>query len=119
MAVPVLTHEQRIAASAKAVEIRVRRAQVKQQLKDRALTFSDLVKVSDQDEIISGMKVISVLEALPAFGKVKATSLMEKCGIAPSRRMKGLGQHQAQALLDALAKRASLTKPSTLQKIQL
>jgi hypothetical protein len=32
--------------------------------------------------------------------------------------MKGLGQHQAQALLDALAKRASLTKPSTLQKIQ-
>jgi hypothetical protein len=106
MPVPVLTQEQRIAASAKAVEIRVRRAQVKQQLKDRLISFSDLLKVSEQDDIISGMKVLSVLEALPAIGKVKAATLMKQCGIADSRRIKGLGQHQIQSLLNALGKRS-------------
>jgi hypothetical protein len=105
MPVPVLTNEQRIAASAKAVQIRVRRAQVKQQLKQRTLSFTDLLKVSNQDEIIAGMKVKAVLEALPAIGKVKATALMEQCGIANSRRIKGLGLHQIDSLVKALAKR--------------
>lgn len=106
MPVPVLTQEQRIAASAKAVAIRVRRAQVKQKLKERLISFSDLLKVSEQDDIISGMKVLSVLESLPAIGKVKAATLMKQCGIADSRRIKGLGQHQAQSLLKALGKRS-------------
>lgn len=105
MPVPVLTHEQRVAASAKAVAIRVRRAEVKQQLKDRLITFPELLKVSEQDEIIAGMKVQSVLESLPAIGKVKATSLMDKCGIATSRRLKGLGLNQSQALIKLLAER--------------
>ena len=107
MPVPVLTQEQRIAASAKAVEIRVRRAQVKQQLKDRLISFADLLKVSEQDDIISGMKVISVLESLPAIGKIKAATLMKQCGIADSRRLKGLGQHQITSLQNALAKRSA------------
>ena len=107
MPVPVLTQEQRVAASAKAVEIRVRRANIKQQLKDGKISFAALLEVSALDDIIAGMKVQSVLESLPAIGKIKAASLMEKCGIANSRRIKGLGQHQTQALLQLLAKRGA------------
>jgi hypothetical protein len=105
MPIPVLTHEQRVAASAKAVSIRVRRAQVKQQLKERIISFSQLLQMSEQDDIIAGMKVKSALESLPAIGKVKADALMKKCDIASSRRLKGLGNHQVQALLSELAKR--------------
>lgn len=107
MSVPVLTQEQRIAASAKGVEIRVRRAQVKQQLKEKHITFPQLLEVSGKDDIIAGMKVQSVLESLPAIGKVKAAHLMDSCGIASSRRLKGLGAHQTKALLNALNKKTS------------
>lgn len=105
MAVPVLTQEQRIAASAKGVEIRVRRAQVKKQLKEQVITFPQLLEVSHHDEIIAGMKVQSVLESLPAIGKIKAEKLMESCGIAGSRRIKGLGLNQVNDLLQALNRR--------------
>lgn len=107
MAVPVLTHEQRVAASAKASQIRVRRKEVKLQLKNKQISFADLLKVSEQDEIIAGMKVKSVLESLPAFGKIKAAALMENCGIAETRRLKGLGLHQVQALLAAITTRTN------------
>ena len=107
MPVPVLTQEQRIAASAKGVQIRVRRAEVKQQLKNQQITFPQLLEVSGKDDIIAGMKVQSVLESLPAIGKVKAAHLMDTCGIASSRRLKGLGANQVQALLGALTKKAS------------
>ena len=102
MPVPVLTNEQRVAASAKAVEVRTKRAKLRRQLKDSEITFSDVLSVADSDAIISGMEVSSILEALPGIGKVKAASLMERCGIAQSRRMKGLGSTQVVSLKKAL-----------------
>lgn len=105
MPVPVLTQEQRVAASAKAVAVRVRRAEVKTALKSKTLTFNQLLEVSDSDEIIAGMKVKSVLESLPSIGKIKANSIMQKCEIAPSRRLKGLGEHQVKALVSELTNR--------------
>jgi ribosomal protein S13 len=41
-----------------------------------------------------------MLEALPGVGKVKARATMEEIGIAETRRVRGLGPHQAQALID-------------------
>lgn len=105
MPVPVLTQEQRVAASAKAVVVRVRRAEVKSALKSKVLTLKQLIQVSESDDIIAGMKVKAVLESLPAIGKIKAKTIMEKCEIAPSRRLKGLGEHQVQALLNELNSR--------------
>lgn len=105
MPVPVLTNEQRVAASAKAVEVRTKRAKLRRQLKDAEITFSEVLSVADSDAIVSGMKVSSILEALPGIGKIKAASLMQTCGIAQSRRMKGLGSTQAASLRKALAGR--------------
>ena len=106
MPVPVLTNEQRVAASAKAVEVRTKRAQLRRQLKDSEISFLEVLSVAESDAIVSGMKVSSILEALPGIGKIKAASLMERCGIAQSRRMKGLGSTQAASLRKALEGRA-------------
>lgn len=107
MAVPVLTNEQRLAASAKAVIIRAKRAEIRKQLKDAKITFTDVLSVAVTDEIISGMKVVTILESLPGIGKIKAAALMETCKITLSRRMKGLGTTQSQKLRAALNRRAS------------
>ena len=110
MAVPVLTNEQRIAASAKAVEVRTKRAALRRQLKESKVTFTEVLSVADSDEIVSGMRVVTILESLPGIGKIKASALMETCDIALSRRMKGLGSTQAQKLKAALNGRASKLK---------
>ena len=107
MAVPVLTNEQRVAASAKAVEVRTKRAALRRQLKESKISFNEVLAVVDSDEIVSGMRVETILESLPGIGKIKAASLMENCDIALSRRMKGLGSSQAQKLRSALNGRAS------------
>ena len=106
MAVPVLTNEQRIAASAKAVQVRTKRAELRRQLKESKISSNEVLSVSDSDEIVSGMRVITILESLPGIGKIKASALMETCDIALSRRMKGLGSTQAQKLKSALNGRA-------------
>lgn len=106
MAVPVLTNEQRVAASAKAVIVRTKRAALRKQLKDSQISFTEVLAVAVTDEIISGMKVVTILESLPGIGKIKAAALMENCEIAYSRRMKGLGTTQSQKLCTALNGRA-------------
>jgi hypothetical protein len=107
MVVPVLTNEQRAAASAKAVEVRTKRAELRRQLKESKISFTEVLSVAGSDEIVSGMKVVTILESLPGVGKIKASALMETCEIAHSRRMKGLGSTQAQKLNSALNGRAS------------
>jgi ribosomal protein S13 len=44
------------------------------------------------------MKVAAVLEAMPGVGKIRAQRLMDKLGIAPTRRLRGLGANQRAAL---------------------
>jgi ribosomal protein S13 len=44
------------------------------------------------------MKVSALLESLPGVGKVRAKQLMERLGIADSRRVRGLGTNQRAAL---------------------
>jgi hypothetical protein len=107
VAVPVLTNEQRIAASAKAVEVRTKRAELRRQLKESKVSFAEVLSVADSDAIVSGMRVVTILESLPGIGKIKASALMEACDIAHSRRMKGLGTTQAKKLESALNGRVS------------
>ena len=63
------------------------------------LTLSELLTAADGNETIGKMKVISVLEALPGLGKVKARRLMDTVGISESRRIQGLGSNQRQSPL--------------------
>ncbi len=61
------------------------------------------MKQADTDEVVGKLKVLSLLESLPGVGKVKARRLMEDIGISESRRVKGLGPQQRQALLEQLS----------------
>jgi hypothetical protein len=101
---PALTPEQRQAALAKAAKVRRERADVKVKLKMGGLTLPELLTAADGDETIGKMKVISVLEALPGLGKVKARRLMDTVGISESRRIQGLGSNQRQSLLRETAR---------------
>jgi hypothetical protein len=98
---PVLTPEQREQALAKAAEARRARAELKERLKMGALSLSSLLSQAEGDDHVGKMKVLAVIEALPGVGKVKARRTMEEIGIADTRRVRGLGEQQKRALLDA------------------
>jgi hypothetical protein len=100
---PQQTPEQRAAALAKAAEARRARAEIKQLLKTGTLTMGEVLARAAEDEIVAGLKVESLLESLPGLGKVKAKRLMQEIGIAPNRRLRGLGERQLADLLASLA----------------
>ncbi|MGI9003426.1 MAG: integration host factor, actinobacterial type [Pseudonocardia sp.] len=99
MALPQLTEEQRAAALEKAAAARRARAELKERLKRGGTTLSEVLTQSDTDEILGKMKVSALLEAMPGVGKVRAAQIMERLEIAPSRRLRGLGDRQRKALL--------------------
>lgn len=101
MAIPQLTKEQRLAALEKAKVSRLRRAQVREQLRSGELTVSQVLDMRE-DEVIGRMKVQTLIETLPGYGKAKAEKLMIEIGIAESRRLRGLGVSQRVALLERL-----------------
>ena len=96
---PQLTPEQRAAALQKAAEARAARAEIKARLKNNSLSLSDALASDDAN--VGKLKVVSLLESLPGWGKVKARKVMEEIGIADNRRVQGLGSQQREALLKA------------------
>ena len=98
MPLPTLTEEQRREALAKAAEARRKRADLKDKLKTGQMTVRDVLDRKG-DEVIGKMRVSSVLESLPGLGKVRARKLMERLDISTSRRVRGLGAKQKEALL--------------------
>lgn len=99
MALPTLTPEQRAEALAKATAARRRRAELKAQLKAKEITLSEVLALADTDESVAKMKVIALLESLPRVGVNTAAQLLEEFGIAESRRLRGLGPVQREALV--------------------
>jgi hypothetical protein len=100
---PQLTPEQRTAALAKAAEARTARAELKERLKMGSVTLADALAKADTDDVVGKLKVQTLLESLPGLGKVKARRLMDEIGIADTRRVRGLGPQQRQALLSQLS----------------
>ena len=104
MPLPVLTDEQRKQALEKAAIARKKRAELKGQLKSGKLTLRDVLSRQD-DDTVGKMKVSTVLESLPGVGKVRARKIMERLDISASRRVRGLGAKQKDALLVEFSKR--------------
>ncbi len=98
MALPPLTPEQRAAALEKAAKVRKDRAEVKNNLKRGGITLPAVLKQGQSDDTVGKMKVSALLEAMPGVGKVRARQIMERLGIAESRRVRGLGANQRTAL---------------------
>ena len=98
MALPPLTPEQRAAALEKAAAARRARADLKVRLKSSGTSLREVLDSGQTDEAVGKMKVVAVLEAMPGVGKIKAQRLMDKLAISPSRRVRGLGVKQREAL---------------------
>ena len=98
---PILTLEQRREALLKAKMARQERAEIKRLITSGGMNIFDAI--NDQRESIRRMRVIDLLSALPGVGKARATLIMERRKISPTRRIGGLGQLQLKALAKELA----------------
>ena len=102
MPVPQLSPEERQAALEKAKIARAKRAQVRDDLKSGKLTLENVLAMKD-DPVVGRMKVSTLIETLPGYGKAKAEKIMDELAIAQARRLKGLGERQQKALLERLS----------------
>lgn len=103
MALPPLTPEQRAAALERAALARRERAEVKARLKHSQGSIKDVIEAGRSNDAIGKMRVTALLEAMPGVGRVRARQIMDEVGIAHSRRVRGLGANQINALLDRFA----------------
>nr|WP_218877229.1 integration host factor, actinobacterial type [Nocardioides marinisabuli] len=93
-----MTPEQRQAALDKAAASRRERAEVKNRLKNSGASIVDVLAEGATNEVIGKMRVVDLLQSMPGLGKVRAKQMMERIGIAESRRVRGLGTKQVAAL---------------------
>jgi len=98
VALPPLTPEQRQAALVKAAASRRERAEVKNRLKNSGASIVDVLRDGQVNEVVGKMRVVDLLQSMPGLGKIRARQLMERLGIAESRRVRGLGTKQVAAL---------------------
>lgn len=99
MSIPPLSDEQRQLARTAATEARRRRAEIKQQLRTGKQNLAEVLDLAERDDVIAHAKVIDILKALPRVGIVRAANAMDRLDIAPNRRLRGLGKHQAAGLI--------------------
>lgn len=102
MAIPQLSAEERKAALEKAKAARIKRAEVRDQLKSGELSVKDVLAQKD-DPVVGRMKVSTLIETLPGYGTAKSEKIMSELQIAESRRLRGLGARQEAALLERLS----------------
>jgi len=107
VALPPLTPEQRQAALDKAAASRRERAAVKNRLKHSGASITEVLRDGENNEVIGKMRVLDLLQSMPGLGKVRARQVMERLGIAESRRVRGLGSKQVAALEREFASRDS------------
>ncbi|MGI6229621.1 MAG: integration host factor, actinobacterial type [Tractidigestivibacter sp.] len=102
MALPQLTDEQRKEALEKAAQARHARAELREKIKSGKVTLEEVL--DSDDPIANRMKVSTLIESLPGYGKAKAAKIMDELGISSTRRVKGLGARQREQLIEALSK---------------
>ena len=90
-----------MAALATAAQFRKERAEVKSSIARSEITIFDAI--NDHRESIRRMRVIDLLAAVPGVGKSRASNIMERRAISPTRRIGGLGPLQLMALRKELA----------------
>ncbi|WP_323958514.1 DNA-binding protein [Arthrobacter sp. JZ12] len=102
MSLKPLTDSERTLAREKATAARAARAELKSRLKSGQLTVGEVINGSPHEDAIGRLRVLDLLKALPGVGEKRAAGIMEAVGIAPTRRVRGLGVHQRKALVEHL-----------------
>jgi hypothetical protein len=95
---PARSLDQRMEALQRANDVRVRRAQLKRDLKAGVVHIESILL--DPPEWVSTAKVFDMLMAVPKFGRVKAARLLNQCRISQSKTVGGLSERQRAELVD-------------------
>ncbi len=103
MPTPSLTAEQRAEALVKATAVRSARRAFKDALARGEMGVGEAIAAAKVDDALAGIRVHDLLRCLPGVGPKRAEGMMAALGIAASRRIRGLGAHQ----VDALVRRVS------------
>ncbi|MGI8870645.1 MAG: integration host factor, actinobacterial type [Mycobacteriales bacterium] len=103
MSLPPLTADQRAAALHAAAAARRTRAEVKERLKRGGASLTDVLDAAESDPILGKLRVAELIESMPGVGKARAEQIMRRLAISPSRRLRGLGCKQREALLGRFA----------------
>jgi hypothetical protein len=94
---PLRSLDQRMEALKRANDIRVRRAQLKKDLKTGSANIDDVLR--NPPEYVSTAKVFDILMAVPKFGRVKAARFLNQCRISQSKTVGGLSERQRTELI--------------------
>lgn len=97
---PSRSLDQRMDALRRANDVRVKRAQLKKDLKNGKVQVEAIL--SDPPEYVGTAKVIDMLMAVPKFGRVKAARFLNQCRISPSKTIAGLSDRQREELVNLL-----------------
>jgi hypothetical protein len=97
---PVRSLDQRMDALRRANEIRVRRAQLKKDLKNGSARIEDILR--NPPGYVETAKVFDMLMAVPKFGRVKAARFLNQCRISQSKTVGGLSDRQRTELVGLL-----------------
>ena len=89
---PRASLNQRMDALARANQIRIKRAQLKRDLKSGRRSIHSLLL--DPPEYVETAKVFDMLLAVPKYGRVKVNKILAHCRIAPSKTIGGLSERQ-------------------------
>lgn len=93
---------QRMDALAKANDVRVRRADLKRELRAGRVHVRDVLL--DPPEWAETMKVVELLLAVPKHGRVKVNKVVVRSGISPSKSLGGLTVRQRAELVSLLGR---------------
>jgi len=97
---PERSLNQRMDALARANQIRIKRAQLKRDLKAGRLSIHTLLL--KPPEYLETAKVFDMLLAVPKYGRVKVNKILAHCRIAPSKTIGGLSERQRSELTSLL-----------------
>lgn len=99
---PERSLDQRMDALRRANEIRSMRAQLKRDLKDGAVSITEVI--SNPPDYAQTAKVFDMLMAVPKYGKVKATRFLNHCRISQGKTIGGLSERQRAELVELLGR---------------
>ena len=97
---PARSLDQRMEALQRANDVRVRRAQLKRDLKAGRESIETILL--DPPEWVETAKVFDMLLAVPKYGRVKVNKVLVQCRISPSKTIGGLSQRQRTELVSML-----------------
>jgi hypothetical protein len=96
-AAPERSLVQRMEALQRANEIRTKRAALKRDLKAGRASIQTLL--DNPPDYIETAKVFDMLLAVPKYGRVKVSKVLQVCRISPSKTIGGLSERQRAELI--------------------